>query len=342
MKAPSITVAIPTYNRLDLLKKTIHSVFAQEAPPDEILVVDDASTEREVWEYLKGLERIRLIRNKKNLGSFENINKCIRLAKSDYVIVVQSDDLIMPGCVKSYKDIMEKYGKKPAVYFSGGYNIDEYDKVKGRVRPLKGNQLLEPPASIRTLWDNHWFHILIGGWSAFRRDIFKKVGYFTRNYGRVGEIEMTLKIVPKFPLFYIDRALFAFRIHSLQGLEGQAKKAGIERGIDEAKDASRALHDYEYEAEINKSFTSRERKERIFVRKPIVFLLVISVYYFLTGDSQKAKKYFAIFRKAYPKPIYSPLTAELALRWLTKLIPEHISNALLRFKLRGKKVQEIT
>lgn len=341
-KKVSITVAIPTYNRLDLLKRTLESVLTQKVPPDEVLVVDDASTEKEVWEYLKGLEGIRLIRNRKNLGSFENINKCFRIAKSDYVVVVQSDDLIMSNCIKVYKDMIKKYGSQPAVYFSGGYIIDENDRVKGQVRPLKDNQLLRPPYSLKKFWENHWFHILVGGWSAYRKDIFSKVGYFTRNYGRAGEGQMTMKIVPHFPIYYIDRPLFAFRFHSLQGLEGQAEKEGEERGIDEAKDGSRILYDYENKKAITKAFSLKEKKKRIFIRKPFLFFLIVSFYFFLKGEREKARKYLAVFRKVYPKPIYSLVTAKLIIMWLTKLIPQYISNAWLRFKFRGKKVQEVT
>jgi len=340
-KVPSITVAIPTYNRLDLLKRTLDSVFAQEVPPDEILVVDDSSTEKEVWDYLKDLKGIRLIRNRKNMGSFENINKCIRLAKSDYVIIVQSDDLIMSNCIKVYKNMVRKYSSQPAVYFSGGYLIDEKDRVKGQVRPLKGNQLLRPPYSLKKLWENHWFHILVGGWSAYRKDIFSKVGYFTRNYGRAGEGEMTMKILPHFPIYYIDRPLFAFRIHSLQGLEGQAEKEAEERGIDEAEDASRILYDYENKKAITKSFSLKEKKKRIFIRKPLLFFLVVSFYFFLKGEREKARKYLAVFREVYPKPIYSLITLELLLGWLAKLIPEYILN-VLRFRFRDRKVQEVT
>src|SRR3972149_7854039 len=102
-KLPSITVAIPVYNRLDLFKRTIESVFKQSVMPDETVVVDDASTEEGLWEYLKSLKGIRALRNKRNLGAIVNYNKCIKLAKSEYVVSLASDDLLVRDYIKTWK-----------------------------------------------------------------------------------------------------------------------------------------------------------------------------------------------------------------------------------------------
>ena len=42
---PTISVIIPNYNRADLIGETLDNVFAQTRTPDEVIVVDDGSTE---------------------------------------------------------------------------------------------------------------------------------------------------------------------------------------------------------------------------------------------------------------------------------------------------------
>jgi len=75
LNSVKISVSIPTYNRLDLLIKCLESVFNQSVPPDEIIVVDDASSD-DTWEYLKKVKGIRAVRNKKNLGMIGKKSIC--------------------------------------------------------------------------------------------------------------------------------------------------------------------------------------------------------------------------------------------------------------------------
>ena len=340
-KSPTLTVAVPTYNRLDLLKRTLESVLNQKVPPDEIIVVDDGS-EKGVIEHLKSLKGIKLIRNKKNLGAFENINECFKKAKSDYVVVCGSDDLLLPNCIKVYKEKMAKHGNKPAVYLSAGYIIDANDKITGIVSHFAKDIYLKPPDTVRKFWDSYKFHLLIGGWSAWRKDIFKEVGYFGRKYGRAGENEMTMKILPHYPIFYTPEVLFAYRFHAMQGLEGQAKNAGVERGIDEAKDGARVLWDFENDSAIKKAFTKKEQKMQFFIRRPLSFFPAISLFYFLTGQKVKAQKLLGVFRETYPPPIISFLTFKLLSGWFIKLTKDYLTNYLIRLQLGDKKVLEIS
>src|SRR5690349_13467291 len=99
----TISISIPTFNRYDLLQRTLESIFNQSEKPDEIIVVDDRSTDK-TWEYLKTVKGIKAYRNKKNLGIFGNWNESIRLAKRDFVVNLHSDDLISPDFIKIWKE----------------------------------------------------------------------------------------------------------------------------------------------------------------------------------------------------------------------------------------------
>ena len=91
-----ITVVIPVRNRERLIARAIESVAAQTLPPDEIIVVDDASTDRtvDIVERLsKSLKSLKLISLKKNGGAAKARNIGIQNSKGDLIAFLDSDDV---------------------------------------------------------------------------------------------------------------------------------------------------------------------------------------------------------------------------------------------------------
>lgn len=98
---PLFSVMIPTYNRFTYLGETLRSILKQERGVEkmEIAVVDDASTQSDpsqwIEEAVKG--RVRLYQNERNLGISGNFNRCIDLARGEWIHILHSDDIILPG-----------------------------------------------------------------------------------------------------------------------------------------------------------------------------------------------------------------------------------------------------
>ncbi|MEA5015946.1 MAG: glycosyltransferase [Candidatus Limiplasma sp.] len=94
---PKFTVVTPTYNRADLIRRTIESVLKQTETDFEYLIIDDGSTDqtREVVEpYLQDF-RIRYI-YQENQGEPATVNRGWKLAKGEYFLQVNSDDPVAP------------------------------------------------------------------------------------------------------------------------------------------------------------------------------------------------------------------------------------------------------
>ena len=94
--APLISVVMPAYNAEKYIGAAIRSVQAQTYPNWHLLVIDDCSTDRTA-EVAKALadadDRIRLYRNKQNLGAAETRNRGFDLAEGDWVALLDSDDV---------------------------------------------------------------------------------------------------------------------------------------------------------------------------------------------------------------------------------------------------------
>ena len=84
-----ISVIIPTYNRADLVQRAIKSVLNQTKKPNEIIVVDDGSTDN-TKQILKNYPVKILYQKNKGVSSARNIG--IKNAKYEFIAFLDSDD----------------------------------------------------------------------------------------------------------------------------------------------------------------------------------------------------------------------------------------------------------
>jgi glycosyltransferase involved in cell wall biosynthesis len=111
MGNPLVTVCIPTYNGQTYLRECLESVSGQTFPDIEIVAIDDHSSDRTMeilGEYQKKDPRLRVVRNPKNLGLVDNWNRCVELARGEWIKFVFQDDLIAPTCVEKLVSAGEK------------------------------------------------------------------------------------------------------------------------------------------------------------------------------------------------------------------------------------------
>ena len=102
LAAPLVTIAIPTFKRIDTLQEAVESAAAQGTDlPYEILIVDNDPDSAKWAELLESLSpqarrQVRYYVNSSNLGMFGNWNRCIELARGEWVTILNDDDLLRP------------------------------------------------------------------------------------------------------------------------------------------------------------------------------------------------------------------------------------------------------
>lgn len=105
MSMIKFSICIPNYNYANYIGETIESVLAQTYPYFEIIVVDNASTDNS-WEVISGYSkidpRIKIYRNVYNIGFGPNLDKVISFSSNDFIIVLSSDDLMLPNALDIY------------------------------------------------------------------------------------------------------------------------------------------------------------------------------------------------------------------------------------------------
>lgn len=94
-----ISVVIPLYNHANYISSAIESVARQSSAADEIIVLDDGSSDgglQIAQKAISGLPKARVL-GQSNSGAHATINKLFDLASGDYVAVLNSDDLFNPS-----------------------------------------------------------------------------------------------------------------------------------------------------------------------------------------------------------------------------------------------------
>src|SRR5574337_278681 len=99
------SIVIPTYNRVDLLARTLDSVWRQLFTDFEVVVVDDGSSDG-TQAYLRSLgDRIRVVQQA-NSGPGAARNAGIRTARGKYVALLDSDDLWLPWTLSIFAQVI--------------------------------------------------------------------------------------------------------------------------------------------------------------------------------------------------------------------------------------------
>ncbi len=93
---PLVSVIIPTFNRAWCLQQAIDSVLAQDYPAMEIIVVDDGSTDDTGW-LLEPYQQVIKVIRQNNAGVSAARNRGIRAAKGQWIALLDSDDIWLPG-----------------------------------------------------------------------------------------------------------------------------------------------------------------------------------------------------------------------------------------------------
>lgn len=118
---PTFSICIPNYNYGHFIGDTIKSVLAQTYPHYEIIVADNASTDNSV-ELVQSIrdERIRLIRNRYNIGFAPNWQRATMFACNDFINLLSADAQMKPNALEVYAEVLTKLGgdAQHAVLFS--------------------------------------------------------------------------------------------------------------------------------------------------------------------------------------------------------------------------------
>lgn len=134
---PLVTVYIPTYNRVELLKRAVQSVQKQTYKNLEIIIVDDCSTDG-THDYLKLLKkedkRVRYFLKEKNSGACVSRNIAIEHASGEFITGLDDDDYFLENRIYNFYNAYKMKDDNIVALFT--------PNIKSKSRSLFKNKLL--------------------------------------------------------------------------------------------------------------------------------------------------------------------------------------------------------
>jgi glycosyltransferase involved in cell wall biosynthesis len=182
-----ISVIIPVFNRRRDALRAIASALAQTLPPDEIVIVDDASSDDSVAAITAlGEPRIRILRHAHNRGASAARNTGIDAAQGNWIAFLDSDDEWVPEKLARQMTQLAETGTEAGVT---GYVIRDYRTGEERdFRPTDHDASLDA-----LVWG---CPLGVGSTLLARKRVFAEVGLLDPDLPRLEDWEWLMRYLP--------------------------------------------------------------------------------------------------------------------------------------------------
>jgi hypothetical protein len=215
-----ISFIMPSFNRADYIAESIESVLAQMHRDDELVIVDDGSTDDTESAVAPYLGRLRYVRQD-NAGKSVALNRALAMTSGKYVWICDDDDLLLPGAVEALVDAIASSGADMAFGRYTRFRTEEgrrIDMGTGYWPDLSSGSIAR-----HILEDAFAMH----NGSLVRRATYDRLGPFDPAMLRSQDYEMFARIALSSSIVYVDRDIFLQRKHGGdRGPAAIAHKAG--------------------------------------------------------------------------------------------------------------------
>jgi len=248
----SCDIIIVTYNRVEYLRQLLFSIERQTVSPVKVVVYDDMSTDSTV-EFLNSYEPDGfvlsvLVGQKKSVSTAASRNLCLEYCVSDFVIVMDDDDLMPKQKIEKIQNILS--GDYVAVL---GSTVTFDDKLASRVRHraiCKSRAL-----TLSDFWGGNVFH-----WASFavRRENLLEVGGFDERLKMCPDWALYISLISRYSFFYVDEVLGYYRLHDSNMSKGlKTLSADLELLAAEKSFQVLGIDDYKFRVDFSCSWQEK-------------------------------------------------------------------------------------
>lgn len=224
-KQPRISIGLPIFNGENFLKETLESILKQTFKDFELVISDNASTdktEKICREYADKDPRILYYRNEQNIGASQNFNRVFHLSRGEYFKWAAHDDVLAPTFLEKCIQVLDSdssivlcYPKTKVINQKG----DFFDSDELYVKLTNANIGLNPDWPIvsqrfgKLICLNHSCYPIFG---VIRKSSLKNTPLIDRYAGSDRVLLARLSLLGRF--YEIPEYLFFLRRHSQQSI----------------------------------------------------------------------------------------------------------------------------
>lgn len=195
-----VSALIPTYNCAHLICDAIDSLFAQTRPPDEVIVVDDASTDKTEQILRRYGDRIQYLRLDKNQTPPGARNAGLKLARHPWILFLDSDDVLIETHLAEVCRILEA---NPSLVWAAAPTVTQRF-LDGPIEPIVSQELVDASVNAAGVVEDY-FATSVSGLAAaicgfvIRKDIIEEMGGFDPTLKHGSDNDMWWKIACAYP-----------------------------------------------------------------------------------------------------------------------------------------------
>jgi glycosyltransferase involved in cell wall biosynthesis len=222
----SVSIIIPCYNQARFVAAAVESALGQRDPDVEVIVVDDGSTDGVAAALAEYRGRVTVLRQE-NRGLAGARNSGLRVARGDYMLFLDSDDLLEPDAVGRLRVLLQGRLECGLAYCAWRQIDAAGTRVLGETHP-------GPHAdALRGLLLRRFF--FFASTALIRRNCLDQVGGFDEELPWGEDADLWLRIAQAgYGLAYLDEPLVHYRVHagSMTAAISPRQVASWEAGLD--------------------------------------------------------------------------------------------------------------
>lgn len=238
-----VSICIPTYNGAKYLQQCLQSAQAQTFTAVEILLVDDCSSDGTVdlaRALTAGDPRVRVLCNDRNLGLVGNWNRCVELARGEWIKYLFQDDWLEPDCVER----MVSAAARPLVFCRRDFAFEGteprlrqiYERHLGElsIEGVFGPGTTEVSAAQLHEAALHYLHTNIFGEPTacmMHRSVFSRFGLYDPRLVQLCDVEHAFRIGVNTGLSYVPARLAHFRVHGASTTQTNERRGSFRKKV---------------------------------------------------------------------------------------------------------------
>jgi glycosyltransferase involved in cell wall biosynthesis len=196
-KPSTIAAVIATHNRSGPLRRALASVMAQTRPPDEVIVVDDGSTDNTARWIPREFPAVAYIRQE-NSGVSAARNRGVASSRSEWIAFLDSDDEWRPTKLERQ---VEALANSPEYHIC--HNNEVWIRSGRRVNEGKRHA----KSGGRIFQDCLPLCVISPSAAVIRRSILQRLGGFDESLPVCEDYDLWLRICARYPVLFLEEAL---------------------------------------------------------------------------------------------------------------------------------------
>ncbi|MCX5696217.1 MAG: glycosyltransferase [Candidatus Omnitrophica bacterium] len=240
-----IDIIVPVYNNYLLTKRCISSIFRSTRCPYRIIIINDASSEAALINYLERLKKeknIICITNNTNLGRTKSVNLGIKASKARVVAIIDNDVVLPDNWVR--KIIRGFYYSARVAALGPLFNdsINPHQYLQFKSTGLAGSRLENKVNQINHLLDKEGENgfqgspYIFGACMVVKRSVFKKCGYFDELFkvspaGYFDDIDLCFRLIKSGFQVGVCKNLFVYHYNGSSYKDMNKRLADLRKGF---------------------------------------------------------------------------------------------------------------